>query len=200
MPGDALPELPDRLGEDVGAAVGQVVAGDARDDDVLQAQSGDRLGDAARLVIVEPGRAARLDVAEAAGAGAGVAQDHDRGGALVPALPDVRAVGLLADGVEVQAAEQPLEVVVVLARRQLRLDPVGVAPQRRRAVGRREADEPAAAHGDRDRLGGRVAAAVGLEDREVALHGTSLIRLAARTMERHRTLLEAWRIVAARDR
>ena len=119
------------------AAVGQVVAGDAGDDDVLEAERADRLGDAARLVVVEPGRAAGLDRAEAAGPGAGVAQDHDRGGALVPALPDVRAVGLLADRVERQAAQEALEVVVVLAGRQARPDPVGVAAQRRRAVGRR---------------------------------------------------------------
>ena len=106
-----------------------------------------------RLIVVEPGRAAGLDRAEAAGPGAGVAQDHDRGRALVPALPDVRAAGLLADRVERQAAEQALELVVVLARRHPRADPVGVAAQRRRAVGRRQARQ-AAAH--RDRSAGRA--------------------------------------------
>ena len=111
----------------------------------------DRLGDAARLVVVEPGRPAGLDGAEPAGPGAGVAQDHDRGGALVPALPDVRAVGLLADRVEVQAAEQALEVVVVLARRHPRPDPVRVASEGGGAVGRRQPGQ-AAAHRDRRQL------------------------------------------------
>jgi hypothetical protein len=58
----------------VGAAVGQVVAGDRGHHDVLQAELLDRLGDAARLVLVEPGGLAGLDVAEAAGPGAGVAR------------------------------------------------------------------------------------------------------------------------------
>ena len=155
----ALPKLPDRLREDVRAAVGQVVAGDRGHHDVLQPEARDRLGDPARLVVVEPGRPAGLDVAEPAGAGARVAEDHDRGGALVPALADVRAVGLLADRVEVQAAEQALEVVVVLAGGQLRADPVGVATKGVRPV--RRPTERAAAHRDRDRLGGAVVAAAG---------------------------------------
>ena len=151
IPGDVARICADRLGEDARAAVGQVVAGDAGDDDVLQAERADRLGDASRLVVIEPGRAAGLDRAEPAGPGAGVAEDHDRGGALVPALPDVRAVGLLADRVERQPAKQSLEIVVGLARRQPRPDPVGVAPERHRTVGGRLADE-AAAHRDRRKL------------------------------------------------
>ena len=119
------------------AAVGQVVAGDAGDDDVLQAEGADRLGDATRLVVVEPGGPAGLHGAEAAGARARVAEDHDRRRALVPALADVRAAGLLADGVEVQAAEQALEVVVVLAGRHPGADPVGMAAEGGRAVGSR---------------------------------------------------------------
>src|SRR6185295_18623650 len=107
----ALAHLEDRPGEDRRAAVGQVVASNRGDHHVLEAHRGNRFGDAARFVVVEPRWAARLDGAEPAGAGAGVAEDHDRRGALVPALPDVRAVGLLADRVEVEAAEQTLELV-----------------------------------------------------------------------------------------
>src|SRR6478752_5042433 len=75
------------------------------------------IASAARRGVVEPGRAAGLDRTEAARPGARVTEDHDRRGALVPALPDVRAARLLADRVEVQAAEQALELVVVLAGR-----------------------------------------------------------------------------------
>ena len=177
-PGRGLAHPADRLGEDARAAVGQVVAGDAGDHHVLQAEPADRLGDASRLVVVEPGRLAGLDRAEAAGPGAGVAQDHDRGGALVPALPDVRAVGLLADRVEREAAQEPLQLVVVLARRQPGPDPVGVTAEGRRAVGGRLARQAAT---ERDRrhlgvMGAGVTAVVGAEHRELAGHGGSVRR------------------------
>ena len=94
---------------------------------------------------------------------------------LVPALPDVRAAGLLADRVELQAAQQPLEVVVVVAGRHPRPDPVGVA-----ATG----SEPSAAGSTLRRpwrssragcraVGGSIAAG-GAEHRELAGHGRSV--------------------------
>ena len=58
------------------------------------------LGQMRRLVRVEPAGQAGLDVAEGAGAGAGVAQDHHRRVLLRPALADVRAGRLLADRVQ----------------------------------------------------------------------------------------------------
>src|SRR5688500_18546286 len=115
---------------------------------MLQAELADRLGDAAGLVVVEPRRRPRLDRAEATSPGAGVTQDHDRRGALVPALPDVRAVRLLTDRVQVEAAEQALELVEVVTGRHPGADPVGVAAERDGTVGRRHAG-PAAT--DRDR-------------------------------------------------
>ncbi len=147
--GRPLAHREDRLGEDARPAVGQVVARDAGHDDVLETELADGLRDAARLVVVEPGRAAGLHGAEPAGPGARVAEDHDRGRALVPALPDVRAVGLLADGVQVEAAEQALELVEVVTGRHPGADPVGVAPEGDRAVGSRETGRSAAT--DRDR-------------------------------------------------
>ena len=170
----------DRLGEDARSAVGEVVTGDAGDHDVLEPHRGDGLRDAARLVVVEPGRAAGLHGAEAAGPGARVAEDHDRGGALVPALPDVRAVGLLADRVELEPAQQALEFVVVVAGRQPGTDPVRVASRRDRPIRRREPGQ--AATTDRDR---QVRAAVvrrgrgglrRLEHRQLAGHGRSVVR------------------------
>ena len=171
--GASVAELADRGRERAGAAVGQVVAGDRGDDDVLEAHLRDGLGDPARLVVVEPGGLAGLDRAEAAGPGADVAQDHDRGRALVPAVPDVGAAGLLADRVEVQAAQQALEVVVVVARRHPRLDPVGMAAERDRAVG--GGAERAAAHRDRDvARRRRVVTRRRVEHRELAGHGSSV--------------------------
>ncbi len=110
-----------------GAAVGQVVAADAGDHDVLEAHDGYRLGHAARLVVVVPVGTAGLDGAEAAGPRAGVAQDHDRGRALLPALADVGAASLLAHRVERLAAHEVLELAVVGAAGQPGLDPLGMA-------------------------------------------------------------------------
>ena len=67
------------------------------------------------LVGVERQRAAGVDEAEAAGPGAAVAEDHERGGAVGPALVDVGAAGLLADRVQVEAAHQVLQLAVLAA-------------------------------------------------------------------------------------
>ena len=48
---------------------------------------------------------------------ADVAEDHERGGAVLPALADVRAVRFLADGMEVELAHQLLEPEVIADRR-----------------------------------------------------------------------------------
>jgi hypothetical protein len=161
----------DGLGEDVGAAIGQVVARHAGDDNVLEVHLADSLGDAARLVLVVPGRATGLDGAEAAGAGAGIAEDHDRRRALLPALPDVGAAGLLADGVEGQVAQDALELVVVGAGRKPGPDPLRVPTQRLRSISRRRR-ERAAAHGDGQRFtrGVAVTRTGRREDRQLATH------------------------------
>ena len=57
----------------------------------------DRIGDVLGLVRVERARHAGVDVAEGAGAGAGVAHDHEGGVLLLPALADIGAARFLAD-------------------------------------------------------------------------------------------------------
>ncbi len=108
-------DLADDADEGGGALVGQVVAVDGGDDRVAQAHARDRARDAGGLERVVPGGLAGLDVAEAAAARAGVAEDHERGGAALPALADVRAGGLLADGVQVLRADQLGQLAVALA-------------------------------------------------------------------------------------
>src|SRR4029079_6627001 len=76
-----------------------------------------------RVIRAGPAGLART---EATGPRADVAQDHDRGRALLPALPDVGAVRFLADGVERQSAQDALEVGVVLARWQAGANPIGM--------------------------------------------------------------------------
>src|SRR4029078_3299425 len=63
------------------------------------------------------------DGAESAGACADVAQDHERGGAPVPAIEDVWAASFLADRVQVAAAHDLLEVLEVLALGNTHSDP-----------------------------------------------------------------------------
>ncbi len=69
---------------------------------------GDRGGDPRGLLRVERERLPGVDLAEAARAGAPVAEDHERRGAVGPALVDVRARGLFAHRVQVEIAHQPL--------------------------------------------------------------------------------------------
>ena len=86
----------DDLREMLGAAVGEIVAIDRGDDDMGEAELAGRLRDMLRLGGIERAGQPGLDVAEGAGARAGVAHDHEGGVLLVPALADVRAARLLA--------------------------------------------------------------------------------------------------------
>src|SRR5262249_42587719 len=83
---------------------------------------GDRLGLATR------------DGAEAAGAGADVAQDHERRGAPGPALRAVRAAGALADRLEAELGDQGLGEVRAPGRGDRPLEPVREAPLGRRGA------------------------------------------------------------------
>ena len=102
----------DGLGEMPGAAVAEVVAIDGRHDDMLKLQMRDGLCNAPRLVGVEVRRQARRDVAERAGARANAAHDHHRRVPLLPAVADVRAGGLFADGVKLVFADDGPRVVI----------------------------------------------------------------------------------------
>ena len=80
----------------LGAAVGEIVAVDRGDHDMGEPELDGGLRDMLRLGRIERAGHAGLDVAEGAGAGAGVAHDHEGGVLLVPAFADIRAAGLLA--------------------------------------------------------------------------------------------------------
>src|SRR6266853_1138456 len=110
---DALADLPDGPGEDGGPTVLELVAVDRGDDGMMQAHPLDRLGDTNRLAKVEDPRPAGLDRAEAAGPGAGVAEDHEGRRARLPALADVGAARLLAHGVQVEAAHDLFQLGIV---------------------------------------------------------------------------------------
>ena len=126
-------ELVDRahgLGVQPGAAVGEVVAGDAGDGGVAQLHRLHRLGDPARLVAVERLGLAGVDLAEVAAPGALVAADEERRLAVLPALEDVGAAGFLADRVQALGLHQVLELRVLRAHLRPGLDPLRLALDR----------------------------------------------------------------------
>src|ERR1700683_2281030 len=185
--------LADDADERGGALVGQVVAVDGRDDGVAQAHARDRAGDAGWLERVVPGGLAGLDVAEAAAPRAGVAEDHERGGAALPALADVGAGGLLADGVQVLGADQLGELAVAPPAGWRHLEPRRLALAQRTHVGAEHAQHICSA-GVGARAGGNGAGAVahagtactGVD--EIVLMGTrcaSLVGFAVSIPRRH---------------
>ena len=109
-----------------GATVGEIVAVDARDDDMGKAELGGRLRHVFRLARVERARQPGLHVAEGAGARAGVAHDHEGGVLLLPALADIGAAGLLAHGVQAVRPHDLLRLEEALRHRRLDADPVGL--------------------------------------------------------------------------
>ena len=87
-------------------AVGEIVAVDRSHDDMRKPKLGDRVTDARGLVFVQRTGQAGAHIAEGAGAGAGVAHDHEGGVALVPAFADVGTARLLAYGRELEFAHE----------------------------------------------------------------------------------------------
>ena len=115
--------LPDDPDERRGALVRQVVAIHRGDDGVAQPHARDRARHAGGLQRIVPRGATGLDIAEPAAPRAGVAEDHERRGAPLPALPDVGAGGLLAHGVQLLVADQLRERAVALPSGRRHLQP-----------------------------------------------------------------------------
>ena len=108
-------------------AVREIVAIDRRDHDMAQAEFGNSIGNARRLIRIERARQARAHVAERAGPGARVAHDHEGGVLFLPALPDVGAAGLLADGDEPVLAHDAVRLSPLRRARRLHANPRGLA-------------------------------------------------------------------------
>jgi hypothetical protein len=109
------------------AAVGHVVAVHRRHHDVAQRHRLDRLGEPARLPGVEGQRRAAGDRAVGAVPRAHVAHDEEGRRPVVPALADVGAVRLFADGVELQLPHQAADLDIARPARGLHLEPVWFA-------------------------------------------------------------------------
>src|SRR5688572_9439275 len=96
-------------------AVAQVVAIDARDDDVLEPERRDRLREVQRLLRIRRQRPAVRNVAKRAAPRAEVSQDHESGRAFAEALADVGARRFLADGVQLLVSQDLLDFLEALA-------------------------------------------------------------------------------------
>jgi hypothetical protein len=79
------------------------------------------------LKRIDRSRHPGLDVAERAGTGADIAEDHHRSVLLGPAFADVRTGGFFAHRVEIEIAHQLAGFAIALAGRGLDADPVGLA-------------------------------------------------------------------------
>ncbi len=124
--GKPVANLLNGAGKDARAAIRLIVAIHAGDHGVTQAHARSSFRDAQRLVLI--GRAGGLagrHGAEATGARTNIAEDHEGGRAMFPALAHVRAARGFANGVEVEGAHDALQVVVAIAAEELHAQPVG---------------------------------------------------------------------------
>jgi hypothetical protein len=121
--GRAVANGADGGGEDTGAAIGGVIAVDGGDDRVIDAEGLDGLREAEGFKLVDGVGATGVDGAEAAGACAGVTQNHKGGGAAVVALADIWAAGFLTDGVELLAGDKVVDHFEAFASGELCLEP-----------------------------------------------------------------------------
>ena len=103
------------LREDGRAPVGKVVAVNGRDDAIAEAEALHGAGKARGFPGVDGRGLAAGYGAVTACAGADVAEDHEGGGLSLPALADVGASRLFADGVELRVVKQPPYAEVILA-------------------------------------------------------------------------------------
>src|SRR3989449_6781435 len=105
------------------AAVGEIVAIHRRDHDVLETELADGASHALGLLAVLPRRSPVRDRTVAAVPRAHVAQDHEGGGRVLPALADIRTVRFLAHGMQVGVAHEPLEPEVIRPAGRAHLQP-----------------------------------------------------------------------------
>lgn len=124
----------DRFVEVFGSAIGEVVAGDAGDDDVFQAETQGGFGDAFWLINFDGLGLAAVDGAEAAGASADRAENHEGGRLVRPALGAVGALARLANGFEAEVFDDVRRVGHVAGRHRS-LEPLRQASTHAAAVG-----------------------------------------------------------------
>ena len=121
-----FPHLEYRLRPMHRSAVREVIAIDRRDNRVGEPQVRDGLRDMRRLHRIEIHRLTLVDRAKAAMPRAGVAAEHECRRLVSPAFENVGAFGFLADGVEIEAADEFEHGVLITRVAELDLQPVGL--------------------------------------------------------------------------
>src|ERR1700732_2494689 len=111
-------------------AIAKIVAIDGSDDGMGEPEFFDRFADTDGLGRIERVRKAGLDIAEGAGARASVAHDHEGRVFFFPALADVGAARLLADGYEAVLLDDFLRRRPLRRARRLDPDPFGFSRYR----------------------------------------------------------------------
>ena len=128
------PGLANGVGPNRSTTICEVVPVNRRNNNVPQARFGQHLGDAARLVKVSDSRSPRFDIAKTAGAGAGVPENHDRGGAAAPALANIRAGRFLANGMEPKISKSVSQSHIGITSGCFGSDPLGLAWHGKRVI------------------------------------------------------------------
>ena len=105
----------DAIGKVLRAAVAQVVAVDAGDHHIAQAERADRRRQLCRLIGVGRQRPAMGDVAEGAAPRADVAEDHEGRGATAETLADIGAARFFADRVQTTFTQRLPHLLKALA-------------------------------------------------------------------------------------
>ena len=83
-----------------------------------------RLGNVSWLQRIEIHRLAFVHRTKAAMPSARIAAEHERRGLVSPAFKDVRALGFLADGMEIKAVDEFENRVLILRIAELDLEPI----------------------------------------------------------------------------
>ena len=124
---------PDALGIVGCSAVVEVITIHGREYDVLQAHEFNRARDVGGLLAVEPAAGvSRVNRTEPTGAGADLTHEHDRRRAVVPALADVRALGLFAHRCQAMRADGLAHLLEARSRRYGSAQPGRLRRRRRR--------------------------------------------------------------------
>ena len=121
--GGLAANLADGLRPNCRPAVGQLITVHRGDHAMTQPHQLHRLAHPARLVRIQGGRSAGGHRTEATGAGAYLSQDHQSGGAVLPALVNVGAAGFLAHRVQPPSVYQHLKEFIVISSTQFDFNP-----------------------------------------------------------------------------
>src|SRR5215212_11352064 len=140
------------LGIEPGAFVWQIIAADTGHGCVPQVHLLNRFGHSQWLARVEVRWLAGIDLAEIAAPGTGVAADQKGSLAVLPTLEDVRAASFLADGVQILALHELLELSILGTHTRRGLDPGRLLFDRHARVADLQAQQLAAVRSDRHPL------------------------------------------------